>query len=114
MELKNFITTIDLEDAIIEKVEVNNNSLYLYIGINIEMNYIANGCRPFFDYIAHHLCVFTNQDCTNIDITSLHNSIITKIDFQNSILHLYLNNGNELIITPCDVEIHQNIELSKL
>jgi len=106
MNLEFFVKTTNLNDLIIENVEYRNNSIYLKVSMNIEIEYIANGCRPEFNKTVKHIFIFPNQE-----------EVENKKETQY-VLDTYYNQ-NELIlklttqilkIKNCEIEIIQNVE----
>ena len=69
MTLKDFYNNYDFNDITIIKSITKEDKLYLYLSFEISIPFVANGCRPEFDYDVVHLFIFDNQNtrCKNID-----------------------------------------------
>ncbi len=106
MNIKDLINNYDLKEWKINKIEYRNNTLYLTVNMNIQMDYIANGCRPFFDYQVNHLFIFEDQSHKDLIIDT--SQLIIDYKYSNNILKLKLTNL-ELSITDCNVICKNNI-----
>lgn len=105
MTLELFMKTNDLKEIEFKKIEYKDNSIYAYISYDIEIEYMANGCRPEFNKTVNHLYIFKNQDRCNEYKESQY---VKEYNYDGKVLELFLTMG-KIKIKDCDIEIKQNI-----
>jgi len=106
MNIKSFYTAYDLTEVDVLKIYSDKNKLYILLGLESNIELIANGYRPEIDVYYKHMFIFDNYD-NDINING--NIMISNYKCDNNKLS-FIANDKEIIINDCNIEVIENYE----
>ncbi len=107
MDLKTFYSLYNIEELDVLSIYNDNNKLYILLGLNANMELIANGYRPEIDLYYKHMFVFSNYNGVDINITI--DIKISDYSYTDDVLSFKIND-EFILLRDSKIEVIMNYD----